>query len=593
MKKSNFILALMLSVTPAAALSASAPVAVMAASTIQAYDANMGQGSVSVHNGDIGHATAFEKGTVLKFYRIYDEKEGSLEIAPAYADILNAHEKRVQDAFKHDGVMYWDSYWGSTSLYRELDAVAPDFEVTIESESIEELVVTGLAKGGWIVMPADPSGTLGGAMTPFDRIVPQARFILQGDVLGADVNVNARRSHMMKHVQEDDLKHYVPDIAGQDQGAGFTWGQDSDDVPADKAQRKGNDGFALVTDRQIGDAIPFVISANGVSTDRLSAQGATSISLKLEDTMSDALELDKDSITVNFYSASDMAGYRDRDQAPLVQLTADQLDITRTDTGFKLQTPDLIPLLQGKGPIGVYTGFNIEIRYEARLMDKDLDHGTDAMINTSVLTLEAPELSVVSDTNSAAVYTFSIDGKAKADDGSGLAGATFALYRDEVCTEAVKVRSENGAYVADGAGDAVITSGADGAFQIIGLDQGTHYLKALSVPEGYVLDQTPAKAVIAPEFGGQAAGNRKTVTAMGFQWGTQNPGSSETCFFDEDPFLTKNGDTTVDIDFSTEEKPPVIEIPDLPSTGGEMALLAVTGTGLMTMSFKRSKKEDK
>ena len=85
-----------------------------------------------------------------------------------------------------------------------------------------------------------------------------------------------------------------------------------------------------------------------------------------------------------------------------------------------------------------------------------------------------------------------------------LAGAKFKLYRDQACTDLVYVSGSNGVYTVGGTIGEVETP-EGGKVVIMGLEEGTYYLKETVPPAGYNL-LPDAKPVIV---GGINSGTMK------------------------------------------------------------------------------------
>ncbi len=97
------------------------------------------------------------------------------------------------------------------------------------------------------------------------------------------------------------------------------------------------------------------------------------------------------------------------------------------------------------------------------------------------------EVVYTSDTSTVAVYTFEIIiDKYDTETDEDLPDATFGLYYDESCENAVSRNGE--AYTA--------TSDENGQAMYVGIAEGTYYLKELEAPDGYELIETPVSVTL-------------------------------------------------------------------------------------------------
>ena len=105
-------------------------------------------------------------------------------------------------------------------------------------------------------------------------------------------------------------------------------------------------------------------------------------------------------------------------------------------------------------------------------------------------TKETPEDKVV-------VFTFELDvTKVDGDTEATLEGAEFKLQSDATKKWAVVENGKLTGWAETEDEGSVLTSDADGLFKIIGLDQGTYYLKETKAPAGYNLLKDPITIVI-------------------------------------------------------------------------------------------------
>lgn len=98
-------------------------------------------------------------------------------------------------------------------------------------------------------------------------------------------------------------------------------------------------------------------------------------------------------------------------------------------------------------------------------------------------------------------FTYQIDGLKINEEQERLEGAEFKLYSNADCTEEVKTIKEGSQYIVEnGLEGARIQSDEKGEFQIIGLDQGTYWLKEVKAPDGYRQLLDPIEIKIEPTY---------------------------------------------------------------------------------------------
>ncbi|MCD7959468.1 MAG: LPXTG cell wall anchor domain-containing protein [Ruminococcus sp.] len=99
------------------------------------------------------------------------------------------------------------------------------------------------------------------------------------------------------------------------------------------------------------------------------------------------------------------------------------------------------------------------------------------------------------------VFTYELDTtKIDVNTQEGLEGAEFKLYYEESSTKYyVQVDSSNKVtdWTTDETDASVLTSGTDGLFKVIGLDDGTYYLEETKAPTGYNLLSEAVKVMIS------------------------------------------------------------------------------------------------
>ena len=264
--------------------------------------------------------------------------------------------------------------------------------------------------------------------------------------------------------------------------------QEDDKYPQDGGY--GN-GYNDVADWNIGDAVPFKL----IGTLPTNFADYDTYQYIFHDTLSDGLDLNEGSIKV--YYASDKAG-TDKTEIPLGKYEVEAPGTEGTDQcSFEVAFADLTSVE------GVTANKYIIVEYTATL-NKDAEIGLPGNPNKVYLefsnnpnsggegdTGKTPEDKVI-------VFTYELD--ATKVDGehtdTKLKDAEFKLY------------DENGKYVivdADGkvigwadneAGGSTLKSDENGLFKVIGLDDGTYWLKETKAPDGYNLITDPIKIEI-------------------------------------------------------------------------------------------------
>ena len=322
------------------------------------------------------------------------------------------------------------------------------------NEDSKSYTISGLAAGYYLVKDKDDSVPGTDAYTDFIlKVVQNTTVTPKSDVQTVE-----------KKVQEDDKYN-------QDGGYG--------------------NGYNDVADWNIGDAVPFKL----IGTLPTNFADYDIYQYIFHDTLSDGLDLNEGSIKV--YYASDKAG-TDKTEIPLGKYEVEAPGTEGTDQcSFEVAFADLTSVE------GVTANKYIIVEYTATL-NKDAEIGLPGNPNKVYLefsnnpnsggegdTGKTPEDKVI-------VFTYELD--ATKVDGehtdTKLKDAEFKLY------------DENGKYVivdADGkvtgwadneAGGSTLKSDENGLFKVIGLDDGTYWLKETKAPDGYNLITDPIKIEI-------------------------------------------------------------------------------------------------
>lgn len=275
-----------------------------------------------------------------------------------------------------------------------------------------------------------------------------------------------------------------------------------------------NVGWNDIGDYEIGQTVPYyhdtyVPDMNGYQTYKMI----------FHDKMDNALTFNKDSVSITI--SSNKKSYT---------LKSDEFKVVENsgEDTFYAEIPDLKAIVDKQFPEGMNNnnentyGQSVRLNYNATLNDNASTRTGRAGFENSVR-LEFsnnPDSDGVGSTgttpwDTVVCFTYKINGLKINDHNKLLKNAKFRLYSDENCTNEVYVKDSPNGYVVinrdslggtdhtGGArpGNAVeMASDAKGVFTILGLDQGTYYLKETNSPAGYRELQDPIVLNIKPTF---------------------------------------------------------------------------------------------
>lgn len=282
----------------------------------------------------------------------------------------------------------------------------------------------------------------------------------------------------------------------------------------------GNVGWNDIGDYEIGQTIPYKFTSNIPDIN-----GYDTYYYAWHDRMDEALTFKKDSVSIVIRGNM---GNTTKEYT----LSPDEFNIVENpsaDTTFKVVISDMKHIVDrefnNKNNLNhnLY-GQEVELRYNATLNDRAADNtGRPGFENDVKLefsndpdnsgagsssTGETPWDTVVA-------FTYKINGVKVNDHNATLEGAKFRLYSDRDLQNEVYVKKSPNGYIVinrDSLGgtdhvggtvpqDAVeMVSDANGVFNILGLDQGTYWLKETTAPDGYRPLLDPIEINVVPTF---------------------------------------------------------------------------------------------
>lgn len=282
----------------------------------------------------------------------------------------------------------------------------------------------------------------------------------------------------------------------------------------------GNVGWNDIGDYEIGQTIPYKFTSNIPDIN-----GYDTYYYAWHDRMDEALTFKKDSVSIVIRGNM---GNTTKEYT----LSPDEFNIVENpsaDTTFKVVVSDMKHIVDrefnNKNNLNhnLY-GQEVELRYNATLNDRAADNtGRPGFENDVKL-----EFSNDSDNSGAGssstgetpwdtvvAFTYKINGVKVNDHNATLEGAKFRLYSDRDLQNEVYVKKSPNGYIVinrDSLGgtdhvggtvpqDAVeMVSDANGVFNILGLDQGTYWLKETTAPDGYRPLLDPIEINVVPTF---------------------------------------------------------------------------------------------
>ncbi len=271
-----------------------------------------------------------------------------------------------------------------------------------------------------------------------------------------------------------------------------------------------NDGYGTgydeVADYDIGDNVPFELIGTMPST----LDDYKSYKYIFHDVMSSALSLNTNSIVVKVDvngdangDASQMTTLDESAYTIAIKNGTNSTSLTDSDCTFEIIFSDILGdnFTASNTKVTLTSSSKIYVYYTAELTDEavigltgnenevKLEYSNNPNTGGESETGTTPEEKVI-------VFTYELDvTKVDGTTGDELENAQFVLYRLNGTTKEYVVVDTNSKvtnwteneYNATGVSPvaSVLTSGSDGVFKVIGLDDGTYYLEEIAAPDGY------------------------------------------------------------------------------------------------------------
>lgn len=280
-------------------------------------------------------------------------------------------------------------------------------------------------------------------------------------------------------------------------------------------------GWNDIGDFEIGQEIPY-----RYQTTIPNISGYDTYQLIFHDDMDPALAFQSGTVSIK------VTGTNDAKQTKEYKLTAADYSVIAegeslaAEDSFQIQITDIKGIIDREiyktAPDSVQDhlyGQTVEITYKAKLTEAAAtDPGRPGFENQVRLEYSNnPDSNGKGDTgttpwDTVVAFTFKVDATKYAEPETAdsqltkkLANAKFRLFRDEKCTSEIMLKKNGNlneyivqADLTEGGTDLVTDS--EGSIKIIGLDQGTYYLKETEAPDGYHAPLTPLTLTITATY---------------------------------------------------------------------------------------------
>lgn len=265
-------------------------------------------------------------------------------------------------------------------------------------------------------------------------------------------------------------------------------------------------GWNDIADYNIGQEVPFSYQTNVPNMD-----GYETYVFKIHDEMHEALSFLKETMNIQIKGAQ-----------KTYSLSKNEFVIELYEGSFTVQIKNLKSIVERE--FGTEKGQEVIYNYKMELNEKAANNtgrpGYENKVRLEYSNNPYTDGTGMTPWDTNVVFTYKIKVDKVNDDQKALKDAQFKLYADKECTQEVWVKQSGKNFIPTTKPSETQTMVSDGSghFEIVGLDQGTYYLKETKAPKGYRLLLQPIELKIQPTFQADRqnyiAGNNQALSKL-------------------------------------------------------------------------------